>query len=41
MKIFTCVINDAKKMQIFSVRVRWFIHLNDLYVLKDSDMKDT
>ena len=38
--IIICIINHFRDIQIFSVRIRSFIHLNDLYVLNGSCVND-
>ena len=40
-KTWLCVVNDDKKIQIFLVRTRPFVHLNDQYVLNGGYVKDT
>ena len=36
-----CVCNDVKKIWIFSVKARSFVHLNHPYVLKGTYVNDT
>ena len=36
-----CVVNDARKIRTFSVKVRLFVHLNDPYFLNGSYMNVT